>query len=692
MSYSIESFWRQRLAAVQAPGETLKSNGWAVIKQGDESYVQADLSLRPDSTDLSQPVWLIAAPGAVGKTTLAKAICAASNAVYVDLAQATAVGGSYVVGGLVQNGLLSQWEAGQTTLVIDALDEARLRVTQAAFEDFLADVASVAQKGSLPLVLIGRVGIVEECWAILNDKAGLDCPIFDIELFDAERAIAFVVASLTKLAKKEYPDLKQPLETHPSKYRQAVETLVERLTIASSQDGNRFVGYAPVLEAVAKVIAGETNPSQVGPATLRILEGKILERLVSEILQRESTKLVNQMRASVPGFPVDATVYGETEQLVRLSSRVLGVATPAIRMDLPQHAIGPYEHAVATFLEQHPFLDGSGRAPSGAVFSACIVAHALLHSNTDLRSAAEAYARKDHHAPNPFLFDFYRGSPQVGEKLPAAHIGLLFESVQAKSQSGEVARLSVEGDADEELVDVEITVGSGPQDSRVFEMFAENGGTLQFGRRVAGVSVDAGGMDIEMGEGGQLELVAPLALNVRTLLLHCSELVVKLEASKHPTGAGSSDQADTAAVLEAQQFESAESTPLVTVRHGAELQVTWPGSKAYPWTNFSSESGPAEDPATADALRALRRLVMSFRSHSKGQLARFRGKIEHARMTKGVLGESVRHKLMGDEVLTIEGAMYVLDPKRLGDRVGVSFLDIKLKRYGPAVRAYVQGV
>ena len=48
---------------------------------------------------------------------------------------------------------------------------------------------------------------------------------------------------------------------------------MKRLVEASSKDGNRFAGYAPVLEAVAKVIAGETNPSQVGPRTLKILEG-----------------------------------------------------------------------------------------------------------------------------------------------------------------------------------------------------------------------------------------------------------------------------------------------------------------------------------------------------------------------------------------------------------------------------------
>ena len=150
MDFSIERFWKQRLRAVLPTGATLSRAGWQAIGQGDQSYVQADLSLRTDFDDLEQPVWLIAAPGAVGKFTLAKEICAVSGAVYVDLAIADAVGGSYVVGGLVNNGIWDQWQAGQTTLLVDALDEARLRVTQAAFEDFLVDVANVARQRALP--------------------------------------------------------------------------------------------------------------------------------------------------------------------------------------------------------------------------------------------------------------------------------------------------------------------------------------------------------------------------------------------------------------------------------------------------------------------------------------------------------------------------------------------------------------
>ena len=217
---------------------------------------------------------MIAAPGAVGKSTLAREICAATKAVYLDLAIAATVAGNYLVGGLVNAGLWTAWQAGTTTLLIDALDEARLRVTQTSFEDFLVDVANVAGTRGIPVVLLGRVGIVEEAWAILNEKSGLNPPIFDIELFHPDRAKKFVLAALNRLAmvsepastKQTYPHLANALKAHESVYSDAVQFLVDHMTTATSADGRQFAGYAPVLEAVATVIASESNPARIGEA------------------------------------------------------------------------------------------------------------------------------------------------------------------------------------------------------------------------------------------------------------------------------------------------------------------------------------------------------------------------------------------------------------------------------------------
>ena len=689
MNYSIESFWRPQFQAVVAQRPTAKLTGWSPVVAHAASFVEASLSLREDFDDLSQSVWMVAAPGAVGKSTLAREICAATNAVYLDLSAAATVAGNYLVGGLVKAGLWTAWEAGTSTLLIDALDEARLRVTQSSFEDFLADVANVAGQRGVPVVLLGRVGIVEEAWAILNDRSGLTPPIFDIQLFHANRAKEFVLASLNRLssateigsARKIYPHLTDALNAHGLVYAEAAQFLVDHLTTATSAEGRQFAGYAPVLEAVATVIASESNPAKIGDAMKSILEGQVLGRVTSEVMIRESGKLAVQLSASLPGLNTTG-LYGPEEQLARLASSILGAGTPKIPPGLPQHAVAPYEQAVQSLLPQHPFLDSREPKPSSAVFGARILAAALTAGDSDVARAAEQYAGRGPNTPNPFLLEFYRQASGDDGEIPASHAGILFASLEATAGAGDAARLSAEGD---DSLEVEMTLlQQDGAEKKHYEFKTVRGGILRFGRRLNGVSIDAEGTDVEVGEGGQLELVAPIALRARTLVLNCTELVVKPD---HTSGA-----VDQTVFLEAEEALADASLRPPLVRTGAKLQVAWPESRIYPWTPFSSDGGEDPDPRMGEAQRALRRLCISFRSHSKGRLARYKGKVEHFRMTKGALGIALRERLVTDKVLSLEGSMYFLEPDLLGKTVGVGFQDLKLKHYSPKSRTYLQAI
>jgi hypothetical protein len=684
MEYSIDLFWKKRFTALlkQTPAAALQ--GWDAAPDHSPAFVEAALSLRADFSDLSQSVWLIAAPGAVGKSTLAREICAATNAVYLDLATATTVAGNYLVGGLVKADLWSAWKMGGTTLFVDALDEARLRVTQSSFEDFLADVANVAGNRNVPIVLLGRVGIVEEAWSILNDKSALNPPIFDIELFQPERAKTFVQAAIERLAKaidpttnnRIYPHLETALAAHRFVYEEATRSLVDHLTAATSADGQQFAGYAPVLEAVATVIASESNTAKIKGAIESIIKGQVLGRVTSEVMVREAGKLANQLMATVSGVS-SAGLYEAKEQLSRLASLVLGAGNPKLPSGLPQHAVAAYEDAVQSLLPQHPFLDSRTQKPAGAVFGACILAAALTGDDTDLAEAAAQFASGGPNTPNPFLLTYYKQALNGLNMIPAEHVGLLYASLEAMAGVGETVRLTAEGEGSLE-VEMSLLRQDDKEDLYEFSTIADS--ELRFGRRVGSITVDAEGVDVELGDGGQLELVAPVTLKARNLILNCSELVVK------PSHLKSDDQV---VYLEAAQVMTDASLRPPTVRTGVRLQVAWPDSKVYPWNPFASDGGEDSDPRMADAQRALRRLCISFRSHSKGRLARYKGKVEHFRMTKGALGVALRESLVADKVLSLEGTMYFLDPSALGDKVGISFQDLKMKRYSPQSRTYL---
>jgi hypothetical protein len=395
---------------------------------------------------------------------------------------------------------------------------------------------------------------------------------------------------------------------------------------------------------------------------------------------RESSKVAAQLSESLPGLDTTG-LYGPEEQLARLASLILGSGTPKIPPSLPQHAVAPYEQAVQSLLPQHPFLDSKEPKPSGAVFGASILAAALTGGDSDVAKAAELFAGGGPNTPNPFLLEFYRQASGFAQAIPASHIGLLYASLEATAGAGDAARLSAEG---EESLEVEMTLVQHDGVERHYEFKTVPGGALRFGRRVSGVSIDAETTDVEFGEGGQLELVAPIALRARTLFLNCSELVVKPD---HASGA-----VDQTVFLEAAEALTDAGLRPPLLRSGARLQVAWPGSKVYPWTPFASDGGEDADPRMAEAQRALRRLCISFRSHSKGRLARYKGKVEHFRMTKGALGVALRERLVGDKVLSLEGSMYFLEPDLLGSRVGVGFQDLKLKHYPPTSRTYLQEI
>lgn len=679
MNHTIDKFWRERFSTIQKI-PLVTQPGWCDANTRLEAFEEASLSLRPDYNDLQQPMWLIAAPGAVGKSTLAQQLCAATGAIYLDLAVADTVGGHYITGGLEDVGALEAWKAEETTLVIDALDEARLRVTQQAFEDFLKDIWNRAKNRSLPVVLLGRVGIIEETWAIINGKQGVELPIFDIEHFTIEQAQSFVLKRLDSMAngQPDYQHLRRLLDDHQKVYKKQLGELITNLQEFAQAASESFVGYAPVLEAVAKLIAAQTNPMQFQGLHGRVGHQVLLE-ITDQILERESNKLKDQLVAA--NHPLTGRVYSPEEQLERLACRLFDLSAPPPPTDVPPAAQAAYIAAVNSLLQQHPFLDGSGRKPSNPVFAACISAAALRHQVDNLRQMAEYNCLQQQHTPNPFLYDFY--NPSTVKVVPTVHVGPLYESALAKSKVGDSIGLSIE-EGEDGLLAVEITGITSEEDTLAKYQFITNASDLLIlGRRVTNLAIDAPSLCVTLGNKDVLEILAPVTVQCQLLEFQCDRLVVKV---------GKQADLNRAVVLEAQEATAAQvrTTPLVSA--GAELLVSWPDDAAFPWTGYSDKRIHDDDADLADLLRIFRRLVMAFRSHSKGRLARLKDKIDHARMLKGDRGRALLERMKADLIISNEKHMYFLDPNALGEKAGASFQDVNLKRYTDRTLAYLRAL
>ncbi|KRA77000.1 hypothetical protein ASD78_05150 [Lysobacter sp. Root667] len=61
-------------------------------------------------------------------------------------------------------------------------------------------------------------------------------------------------------------------------------------------------------------------------------------------------------------------------------------------------------------------------------------------------------------------------------------------------------------------------------------------------------------------------------------------------------------------------------------------------------------------------------------------------------MMKGEVGRALLQKLMKDRVISLQSTMYILDAGALGEKVGASYVSLKLKVYSEQTRKYVQDV
>ncbi|MGC1301601.1 MAG: hypothetical protein WA840_04430 [Caulobacteraceae bacterium] len=656
---TIENFWKSRLSGLSR-GQTLSVKGWSFPASGAVGFKEAPLQrsgqLNAEVEPATAPIVMVSAPGAVGKSTLARQIAFETGAVYVDLAEAEAVGANTIHGGIFRSGLTQHWQGQTTGILIDGLDEARLRVTQEAFEAFLGDIAEASQGRNVPTVLFGRTGAIQEAWLVL-ELAEVKAAVLEIGFYEPEGAVDFAEAKLRALGSKN--------SHHQTVEREAIAVLLERLREQTAVDGARFAGYAPVLQAVARRVSEEANPSGLVAAVKSGQMPVTLQTVVTEILDRERNKL-----SALPFEDVQLAqhLYQADEQLDRLAAILYGAPVPNMPA-MSAKDTQTYSEALKNWVAEHPFLNGL--VPSSAVFGAVVCTRALQNPK-----AAPIVIEKElrRGAANPFLAEFYMQKydrePEIELTLPPEHVGVVYLSLRAGLSIGDTASLVVEEaeDAEEEdalKAEVEIVIARRDSTiSRDLHFQTEQTGVLRLGSYVEDVEINVSHARVEIGPGREAVLVAPVSLQCEHLLLSTDKVIVEA-----PVG-----MREAAIYIEASTFTGDQVSAVPVIRGSVSLKCSWPDVQNHPWTSFASARKVIYDPRTDEALRRLRKFVIAFRSHSKGNLRRYQDKIEHARMTKGT-GQAVLDHLKREDVVFLVGNMYELDPVKLGKSVGTSYAD-----------------
>lgn len=668
---TIKDFWTEILPRNFEIDQSKLVEGWKADEGPILGFTEAPLSwdreLSDADTDLCEySIILVSAPGAVGKTTLAKQICSQTGTVHIDLAQAATVGGDALTGGLAKSNLWQDWNNDKLGLVIDALDEARMRVTGEAFEDFFNDVVSLTERSRIPPVLFGRTGAIEHAWTWLVDKIDKEkLGVLQIDFYDPQASNEFTlnvirhVPSVQKIQKEN---------SHPSEptepQRESIALILEKLREETDGEQQRFAGYAPVLLAVANRVASESNTSQlITHLKTDNLLPVSLKNINDEILKREQDKL-DKLGLSDPSLI--KCLYTPNEQLAHLSVRLYGTPQPPLPSTMNAGDHETYTNVLNTWIEEHPFLDGFGNKASSEVFEAHICLHALQKGEEE-RVLSEQISRG--RKANPFLSPLYDGVFGAPGIIPAKHLGIIYASVRSRLFLGQRASLEIyeQPSASSDVADAAPALdfairvcGQDGNEIPVHEGKTDRFGTIKLGPDVEDIDIEAPqGLRVELGGTEEVNLVTPVSIVCETLLIGAQRMVV----SK-----------DNVASLTASNLDS--HIEKVICHDKAVLEIDWPQGNQYPWTNFYRPREGSSEQSEQGIYQKVRRFVLLFRKHRKDRLAKYADHVKHPRRTQG-MGGKVLKALETNQICTFEGNMCFLNPDILAEKTGLTYDDFK---------------
>ena len=657
---SIETISERYLKDVPSyDGLAITGQGWITKPVQLPSFVEPPLSAKEDQNFSGAKIWLVSAPGAVGKTTFAQELARYSGALFLDLAKAKTIGTGFITAQLFKFKMMKFVDEGKVALIMDALDEAFLRVSFESRIDFFDDLIDISKNNKYPIIIFGRPSSIEESQLILEDK-DVNVNIISIDYFNQEEAVKLVV-NIAKEKAINNQSMLTSITQHSEKIKSIISNILDALNKTAHLTDNHFSGYAPVLDAVAEFLCQSPNFSHMESIAKNILHESILDNICNYILEREQEKLLTQLTFD---DSKKNALYTPEEQMRALCCIQSGHNISDFRFDCPnlkEEDKRHYIQAAQNFIEQHPFLK-DGKHTTNEVFSGSLQAFSLK------KGYNEDYNIFLQHPVSPLLAKFYFEKEEhtdLPQKplIPASHIPFIlssYESVISQNQKISLEMIEIE---DSKLIDASINLYNIENDTekelQSFLLKADS--NITFKDHIGAASITCPSLELDFSGTEFFCFTSSVDIDVKKVSFHCNEVQFMQGIS---TIIAEKCQSE---VLRVNNFSK------------ANVFTNWPKSFEYPWS-VTSQAEKYDERDTDELKKALFsfcKLIRSFRSHSKGTLARFEDKLNHSRMTRN-FGEEIRKFLEKKNVIThnIQKRMYYLNADLLAIETGVSYSDV----------------
>lgn len=396
---------------------------------------------------------IFSAPGATGKSALAKHICYKKNGIYWDLpdnkvAEFSLQGAIMeAVGAENVSAFLKSIEIGENFLVIDAFDEAEAGSGRTGIEAFLKDLNNITKNSEhICAILMART----ESALFIKDyliKNGIGFKHYEVGLFAEYNAKSYIKNKLRRLKVGTTDIVAECIE----------QQFAEIKRIFSDEDAKAFIGYAPVLDALATSYDDEKNTLNLLKRTQKGENNcDLMDKILQKLLTREQEKFLKALNVKVDcvrdNDVLDA-LYTVHEQICRMLGMILiGDSTTFIDVSskFPVEYKEEYLDVVNTQLPQHPFVKAKERSSivsydfTGAAFRDFVLAYVL--ADKSLADFVDDYlGMHTKYCPSQMLIEFY--SLFAKNKIRGKHVPLMYNSFKSFAQLGDKIFVNINGDA-----------------------------------------------------------------------------------------------------------------------------------------------------------------------------------------------------------------------------------------------------
>ena len=637
-----------------------------------------DVKTNAEVSTLNPKFILFSAPGAAGKSSLAKYLSYRFNALYWNLAKlklgTNSFAGSILnaVGPPAYSQFISDLNKAKTLLIVDAFDEAEIISGRKMVSSFIADMSNNLQKHIAPSVFL--LARTETAQYIASFCAENKIPLihYEISFFLEDQSKKFIEKSIVP---KGGNVTAADTECINSYY----DVVKKNITLTECQS---FLGYAPVLEAIAEHIKTSKNRAKmISMLSTQTDCVSIIMKIMEDLLVREQSEKVTtafkqKCAEAHPEFSDWDILYSPEEQLVRLITYILFNDTKYSNYPLeclPPQMIDEYQDILDTFLRQHPFVRNDfkhgfqGRSSidfTGPAFRDYTLANLILGEHEDLASMYFDEAKSDFYFPSQIFFDCYTNIAKG--RVRASHLFYVFESYRAKATALEHPYLQcsevLKDEVSEPISAIALfgmtTSKKMPERKEIVLDMVIDCDTVTF-EQLSNLSLDLPHINIRIGKKGTDTRIYNSSIVCNKLIWETDSIVIESYA---PEGC-----------LFVCTEASTGELPSFDILSDKELRLSIPNLNDY--YRLVPYKYDFDNPSTVDITKfthAMRCIMMEFRTHKKDTLAKDWERIDNVTVGSNPFKQKVLQYMKEKGIIYKHEHLYKVDTGKM-QQAGISY-------------------